>query len=234
MPAPRNPLSDAGPLPTPRNGLRQAEAAATTVPRSTASAVESSAPARTSTAGKRRSVSRSRSAPKRTAVIARSSTHHGHGENGYGALKDEGEPEWRGGRGRGGDFHGRCDQIRVGYGHQGGGTEAGKGNSHRGRKAGGDNEYEQRRGGGGNRNTGNTRVYISGLPDSITESTLVRRFSQYGEVLGVKIVYARPGAGRTSGIVRFSSAAAADASIAALEDKHDIRHAKPNPRWDKH
>lgn len=170
--------------------------------------------------------------------MARSSTHHG--ENGYGdggrvsALKDDGEPEWRGGRSRGGDFHGRCDQIRVGYGHQGGGTEAGKGNTHRGRKASGDYEYEQRRGSGGNRTVTNTRVYISGLPDNITESTLVRRFSQYGEVLGVKIVYARPGAGRTSGIIRFSSAAAADASIAALEDKHDIRHAKPNPRWDKH
>jgi len=78
-----------------------------------------------------------------------------------------------------------------------------------------------------------TRVYVGGVPEDITEEALTRRFSMYGEVLGLKVITGRRG-GQTSAIIRFSEPAAADAAIAALKHKVDVRLAKPNPRWDKH
>mmetsp|Transcript_99466 Transcript_99466/g.276803 ORF Transcript_99466/g.276803 Transcript_99466/m.276803 type:complete len:154 (+) Transcript_99466:133-594(+) len=88
--------------------------------------------------------------------------------------------------------------------------------------------------GGGNGGFGpGARVYIGNLPKHVTESTLMRKFRTYGEVLGLKLIIGRPGGGRNGAIIRFSSPAGADAAIAALKDKLDIRLAKPNPRWDR-
>mmetsp|Transcript_75781 Transcript_75781/g.225927 ORF Transcript_75781/g.225927 Transcript_75781/m.225927 type:complete len:204 (-) Transcript_75781:79-690(-) len=104
-------------------------------------------------------------------------------------------------------------------GHRGGG---------KGRRA-----YQQSGGGGCEEYVPCARVYVANLPDDITEGLLMRKFRTYGDVLGLKVIPGRPGTGRCGAIIRFSAPGAAEAAISALQDKVDIRHAKPNPRWDR-
>lgn len=85
-----------------------------------------------------------------------------------------------------------------------------------------------------------TRVHVSNLPKDVTEGNLEHLFKQHGNVLGLQLLTS--GArGQICAIIRFSSNADAERSIAALHNKHEVRPgdgpilvklAKPNPRWD--
>lgn len=205
MPAPRNPLSDAAPLPPPRNGCRAAQLAA-------------AGPRQLSPAKRRgRSVSRSRSR------VPSPSPYRGTPQQGS-FRSEHYDRGWRDGHGslERAEFHGQCEQVpyRRGY-HDSEDASAFIQHSGRGR-------------GNGGKVVPNSRVYVGNLPDDITEAALMRKFEAYGEVLGLKVIPARPGGGRTGAIIRYSASVAADTAIAALKDKHDVRYAKPNPRWDRH
>lgn len=86
-------------------------------------------------------------------------------------------------------------------------------------------------------------MHVSNLPTDITEGNLEHLFGQHGNVLGLQLLTGsgRASAGQICAIIRYSSNADAEASIAALHNKHEVRPgdgpivvklAKPNPRWD--
>lgn len=87
-----------------------------------------------------------------------------------------------------------------------------------------------------------TRVHVSNLPKDVTEGQVQQEFRKHGDVLGLQLLSGgrNSAPGRICAIVRFSSSADAEKSIAALHQKEvrpgdgpiSLMLAKPNPRWD--
>lgn len=97
----------------------------------------------------------------------------------------------------------------------------------------------QRNGDSGHQATG--RVFVTNLPSNINEGVLERLFQRYGKVLGLKVIIPRYRKDNATAIIRYDRPAAAEAAIAALNEKYELRpregmikvkHAKPNPQWD--
>merc|ERR1712217_554608 len=85
------------------------------------------------------------------------------------------------------------------------------------------------------------RVFVANIPSNIGEGVLERLFQKYGKVLGLKIIVPRYRKDQATAIIRYDRPAAAEAAIAALNEKYELRphegtikvkHAKPNPQWD--